>query len=345
MLSGRGLAAAARARPCSAAGSRPFRVPVPGGGPLRRVRRPCSRSGARPCGRYQVVSGISLTTRMTRGCRRRRVGQRALEIVGRRAPGPCAGSPRRTGSESPSSVGRRRRPRARPRRRRPSASWIGPEGTTPSRSGSAPARGRSARSRRRRRGGRGRRSRSQASPGSKTPRRTPSPVLADRVAADAGEQHSRPRAWRRRSAKPSRPSIRRPAIGVVGGDPDLGAAGERPALAAGLLAGQVDEHGVALGRGVELEHPRRGEALAAPASRGRRGIPEPMKSRTGWCCSPGSAAPRRSRRASSRCRRRPSPRSGAPRPRSSPARTSEATASRAPPAIAPPTLISSAEGW
>ena len=58
-------------------------------------------------------------------------------------------------------------------------------------------------------------------------------------------------------------------LGVVGGQFDLAAAGQRPALAAELGARDVGQHGLPVGGGEELDDVRRARTPPRPASTGR----------------------------------------------------------------------------
>ena len=128
-------------------------------------------------------------------------------------------------------------------------------------------RGRPARGRRPRRRGTGRRSPARRRR-ARTGRAAGSRVVATTPRSRVSSIPTSP--GRHSTAKPSSRSRRRPGGDVVGREPHLGASRQRAALAAGLLAAEVDEDRLALGRGVELEHGRRVEAARDPA-------PEPAR--------------------------------------------------------------------
>ncbi len=168
-------------------------------------------------------------------------------------------------------------------------------------------------------GCRARDSRATSMPGSSRRARTsrPRPSRTKSSSAKSSTRRSRPRGW---------PGSGRPTEPI-------------------FLPRGVGEHGVGLGRGVELEHADRPEALdeAAPhvgahAASRRTGAP--------GCCSRRAPAARRPGGGTSRRRRtRRSRRSGGPRPRTSSGSNARASASRAPPTSALPTATSVPDGW
>ena len=305
---------------------------------------PSSRRGP-VTGRYQVVTGISSTTWTICGAGRARARSARRRCRAGQARARVAASPPRPPARARRRPGRRRRPTRSTAGRSPSASRIGPREHRPARRcGSARRRCRPASSRRPRRARNRSPVGSQASPRSNTPRsgicssgssgRDPGEQHPDLADAHSTAKPSRARARarpRRRRRRRSGPRRCRAAAGP-----------SQP----GFAPAQVDEDRLALGRGVELEHARRREALAATRRQSPRGIPEPMNSRTGWWCSPGCGG-----RLDEVVQHRPRVRGDRDAvaahllPERRGVEVACAIASRAPPAIAPPMLISSPDGW